>query len=192
MPNWSQSCYIADGDKQQIKRLHGIMLELEDMKSPGLHDNDFGAMWLGNLVIKLGGDWEKIYCRGYWNYLELKDDHLIIDVEAVWSEPDQFRHFIESKFPGIKLYYQCIEEGQGIFTTNDSSGVYFPDRYYFWVEDEDTEYYESLESLTNAVENITGSKHLTTLSSCKKALESFSRKHHHCCYTLEEFTVIDD
>lgn len=26
--------------------------------------NGFGKMWLGNLVYKLGGDWEKLRCRG--------------------------------------------------------------------------------------------------------------------------------
>lgn len=192
MPNWTQTCYIATGDKEQLKQLHDVMVELENIKSPGLHDNGFGSTWYGNLVIKLGGDWEKIYCRGYWNYLELKEDMLIIDSETAWSELNELRHFIECKFPRLKIYYQCVEEGQRIYITNDASGVYFPERYYLWVEDEDTtEYYQSLESLAKAVENITGSKHLTTLNSCRKALESFSRKHHNCCYTLEKFSVDD-
>lgn len=74
MPNWSYSSYYVTGDKEQIKMLHSIMLELEEMKSPGLHENGFGSTWLGNLVIKLGGDWEKVYCRGYWDNLLLHED----------------------------------------------------------------------------------------------------------------------
>ncbi len=76
-----------------------------------------------------------------------------------------------------------------IYVTNDDTGKYFPERFYLWVEDEDTEYYQSLESLAEAVENITKSKHLTTLDSCRKSLESFCKKHGNCCYTLEEFSI---
>ncbi len=80
----------------------------------------------------------------------------------------------------------------GIYITNDDIGQYFPEHYYLYVEDVDTEYYQSLESLAKAVESITGSKHLTTLDACKKALESFSRKHDNCCYTFEEFVLTED
>ena len=90
----------------------------------------------------------------------------------------------------MKIYYQCVEEGQGIYITNDDTGQYFPEQYYLWVEDEDIEYYQDLKSLEKAVENITRSKHLKSLDSCKKALESFSRKHHNCCYTLEQFSLV--
>lgn len=64
MPNWCYSQYHATGDKEQLDKLHSIMSELENMKSSGLHENGFGSTWLGNLVVKLSGDWKKIYCRG--------------------------------------------------------------------------------------------------------------------------------
>ena len=79
-----------------------------------------------------------------------------------------------------------------IYKTNDDTGEYFPERYYLWVEDNETQYHESLEELIKDVENITGSKNLKTLDSCKKALESYSRKNNDLCYTLEEFSVVDD
>lgn len=191
MPNWASTCYIATGDKEQLKQLHDVMVELECMKEP-LHPNGFGNTWMGNLVMKLGGDWEKVYCRGSWDDLTFNGDQITFHVESAWGELNEVRELIEEHFPDIKLYYQSEEPGMGIYITNDDTGTYFPERYYLWVEDEDTEYYQSLESLAKAVENITGSKHLTTLNSCRKALESFSRKHHQCCYTLEEFTVTDD
>lgn len=43
MPNWAYTQYIATGDKEQLKKLHSVMTELEDMKSPGLHENGFGS-----------------------------------------------------------------------------------------------------------------------------------------------------
>ena len=193
MPNWAYTQYHAVGDKEQLKKLHSIMDELESMKAPGLHENGFGSTWLGNLVIKLGGDWEKIYCRGYWDNLLLHSDGSVsFSVESAWDEPDEVREFIEEKFPDIKLYYQCEESGMCIYKTNDYSGQYFPEKYYLWVEDGETEYYTTIEVLANEVENITGSKNLKTLDSCKKALESYSRKNQDLCYTLEEFSVVDD
>lgn len=193
MPNWAYTQYHAIGDKEQLKKLHSVMDELECMKEPGLHENGFGPSWLGNLVIKLGGDWEKTYCRGYWDNLLLHDDGTVsFSVESAWDEPDEVREFIEKKFPDIKLYYQCEESGMCIFKTNDDTGRYFPEKYYLWVEDGETEYYTTIEALANEVENITRSKNLKTLDSCKKALESYSRKNHDLCYTLEEFSVVDN
>lgn len=193
MPNWAYTQYIAVGDKEQLKKLHSVMDELECMKDPGLHENGFGPSWLGNLVIKLGGDWEKTYCRGYWDNLLLHDDGTVsFSVESAWDEPNEVREFIEKNFPDIKLYYQCEESGMCIFKTNDDTGRYFPEKYYLWVEDGENEYYTTIEALANEVENITRSKNLKTLDSCKKALESYSRKNHDLCYTLEEFSVVDN
>lgn len=193
MPNWAYTEYHATGDKEQLKKLHSVMDELEGMKAPGLHENGFGSTWLGNLVIKLGGDWEKVYCRGSWDNLLLHDDGTVsFSVESAWDELNEVRKFIEAVFPGIKLYYQCEESGMCIYKTNDDTGKYFPEKYYLWVEDNETEYYQDLSEVINAVEDITGSKNLKTLDSCIKALESYSRKHSDLCYTLEEFRVKED
>lgn len=193
MPNWAYTQYIATGDKEQLKKLHSIMSELEGMKAPGLHKNGFGSSWLGNLVIKLGGDWEKVYCRGSWDNLLLHEDGTVsFSVESAWGELYDVRKVIEEQFPGVRLYFQCEEPGMGIYQTNDDTGHYFPEKYYLWVENGETEYYNTLEALVKEVENITGSKNLKTFDSCKKALETYSRSHSDLCYTLEEFSVVQD
>lgn len=192
MPNWAYSMYHATGDREQLKKLHSLIDELECMKDPGLHDNGFGSTWLGNLVIKLDGDWEKIYCRGSWDNLLLHYDGTVsFSVESAWGELNEVREFIEEKFPDVKLYFQCEESGMGIYQTNDDTGEYFPEKYYLWVENEDTEYYTSLKALATDVEKITGSQNLKSLDSCKKALETHSRNHSDLCYTLAEFEVVE-
>lgn len=193
MPNWAYTQYLAVGDKSQLHKLHSIMDVLEGMKAPGLHENGFGPTWLGNLVIRLDGDWENIYCRGSWdNLLQHEDGTVSFSVESAWDEPNEVRELIEKKFPEIKLYYQCEESGMRIYKTNDDTGTYFPERYYLWIEDGESEYYRSLSDVIKAVEETTGSKNLKTLNSCIKALESYSGKHSDLCFTLEEFTVIPD
>lgn len=193
MPNWAYSQYHCVGDKEQLLELHSTMSELEGMKSPGLHENGFGSTWLGNLVIKLGGDWEKVYCRGTWDNLLLHDDGTVsFSVESAWDEPDEVRYFIESVFPEIRIYFVCEESGMGIYKTNDDTRLYFPEQFYLWVEDETTEYCNDMESLIREVEKITGSKNLKTLDSCDKALKTYSRKNHDLAYSIEEFSVVDD
>ena len=193
MPNWAYSLDRCVGDKEQLLELHSTMSELEGMKAPGLHENGFGSTWLGNLVIKLGGDWEKVYCRGTWDNLLLHDDGTVsFSVESAWDEPDEVRHFIESIFPKIKIYFQCEESGMCIYKTNDDTGQYFPEQFYLWVEDETTEYCNDLESLIREVQKITGSKNLKTLDSCEKALKTYSQKNHDLGYSIEEFSVVDD
>ena len=193
MPNWAYSQYIATGDKEQLKKLYSIMSELEEMKAPGLHENGFGSTWLGNLIIKLGGNWKQVYCRGSWDNLLLHEDGTVsFSVESAWGELYDVRKFIEEYFPGVTLYFQCEASGMGVYQTNDDTGQYFPEKYYLWVEDGTTEYYTNLEALIKEVESITGSKNLKTLASCKKALETYSRNHSDLCYTLEEFDLLDD
>lgn len=193
MPNWAYTAYHATGDKEQLQKLHSVMDELECMKEPGLHENGFGSTWLGNLVIKLGGDWNKIYCRGSWDNLVLHDNGAVsFTVESAWDELDEVRYFIEKIFPDIHLYYQCEEGGMCIYKTNDDTGEYFPERYYLWMENGESLYHETLEELIKDVESATRSKNLKTLDSCRKALETYSRKHSDLCYTLEEFSVVDD
>ena len=172
MPNWCYTQYYVTGDKEQLGKLHTIMSELEEMKSPGLHENGFGSTWLGNLVIKLGGDWKKIYCRGAWDNLLLHEDGTVsFSVESAWGELYDVRKFIEEHFPGITLYFQCEESGMCIYQTNDDTGQYFPEKYYLWVGNETTEYYTSLEALTKEVENITGSKNLKPSTPAKRHLK---------------------
>lgn len=134
----------------------------------------------------------KIYCRGSWDNLLLHDDGTVsFSVESAWGELNEVREFIEEKFPGVKLYFQCEESGMGIYQTNDDTGEYFPERYYLWMENGESLYHETLEELIKDVESATGSKNLKTLDSCKKALETYSRNHSDLCYTLAEFEVVE-
>ena len=90
MPNWAYSQYHCIGNKEQLRKLHSTMAELESMKAPGLYENGFGSTWLGNLVISLGGDWHIIYCRGTWDNLLLHDDGTIsCSIESAWDEPNE-------------------------------------------------------------------------------------------------------
>lgn len=167
------------------------MTELEAMPDPGLVENGFGSCWLGNLVAKLSGDCEKIYCSGEWNYLSYKDGELLIDIECAWGELNEVRAFPEEKLLGIKVYYQCEEPGSTIYTTNNPTGEFFSDRYYLWDElSLDGIYYQTLDELLRAIEKMTGSRNLRTFKATEKATVSYSKKNGHSSYDIQEFKVV--
>lgn len=191
MPNWAYTQYRVVGDKEQLCRLYDIMNKLENMPEPGLHESDFGASWLGNLVIKLDGKHEDVYCRGYWSNLNIEDEYLTFDVESAWGELYETRKFIEKQFPDIKIYFQCEESGNCVFETNDALGRFFTERYYLGIENEESLYFDTLESLIKVVEEITSDTDLTSFASCKAALASYSTTHANRRCVLEQFAIVD-
>lgn len=75
MPNWCSTDYYAVGSKKEVLDLNKKMERLENRKK-SLVKNGFGNTWLGNLVESLGGDWEKVYCRGEWMCRENLSNHV--------------------------------------------------------------------------------------------------------------------
>lgn len=130
MPNWCYTTYTVVGEEKEIEALFGVMEKLEHMKEP-LVPNGFGPNWLGCLVNSLGGDWEKVRCRGYWMNLEINRDTMWFDTESAWAEPYEMIDFLKEKFPSLEFYYSAEETGMRYYVTNDSTGAYFPERYYF-------------------------------------------------------------
>lgn len=191
MPNWCYTSYIIEGKKEEIKSLYKIMKELQEMKDPGLCKNDFGSSWMGNLVAKLGGDWEKVYCRGDWEDMDLQSDgSLRFSVESAWNELSEVRGLIQEKFPGLEIYYFSEEDDMGIFETNDREGRHYDFKYKLWVETEGgTDYINSLDRLIQEIKRITGFVDLKTFEDCQKALD-LSFEDTEISYSLDQINII--
>jgi len=199
MPNWSYTSYKViqvNGGKDQVKKLYDTMIELEKMPDPGLVENGFGFRWLGNLVSRLGGDWNKVYCRGSWidtpEYDEEKDV-LSFSTETAWSELSETRHFLESVFPDLKFYYMTEEDGMCIYQTNDSEGLFFEDRYYLDTEDGDieSEYFKTLPEAAKYISEAIG-KEVHTMDEIETALDEYSEDHDDTFIALREYQVVED
>lgn len=136
MPNWAYTIYIVRGDEEEVARLHQVIRDL-DNRAESLLPNGFGKLWMGNLVHVLGGDWEKVYCRGkILDYDMMADGVLRFDVESAWGELDEVRALILSRFPKMDIRFQSEEPGMDYFSTNDDSGTTFSDRWVMDWEDE--------------------------------------------------------
>ncbi len=128
MPNWCSSSYVIEGNAKEVKELFGIMSSLEGRETPSV-ENGFGTSWLGCLVDALGADWNKVYCRGDWNDLEMVQDTLKFSTETAWGPCNEVFELVCQKFPSLNYYYMSEETGMGVFQTNDVDGKYFTDKY---------------------------------------------------------------
>lgn len=175
MPNWSDTSYKCVGDLKEVRSLHKVLKYMEKRKTSIL-PNDFGKMWLGNLVHKLGGDWEKLRCRGEIIDFSLDGNVLTINQQTAWCEQEGVREIIEKTYPSVKVYYMEQESGCDVFSTNDAFGEYFPERY-FLDSHEDWKYFETLDDAAKFVSRIIGSEVEPSVDAISDALDCYVEEH---------------
>lgn len=194
MPNWCDTSYKCVGDPKEVRKLNSVLKYMEKRKTSIL-SNGFGKMWLGNLVHKLGGNWEELRCRGEITDFSLDGNVLTINQQTAWCEQEGVREIIEKSFPSIKVYYMEQESGCEVFCTNDASGEYFPERY-FLDSFEDWEYFETIDEAAKFVSNIIGHEVEPSADAIDKALDNYVEEHEEenedIFYSFHEFKVVED
>ncbi len=187
MPNWMYVDYQIVGKEADLDSLYQVLKGIEEGKGR-IVENGFGNTWLGNLVASLGGDPEKIECRGMWESACRDENGIFLSLESAWSEPEETRRFLEECFPGIKIYFQCT--GDGVWQTNDKEGRFF-NRYYLYTEERGEDYYKSLKELIEEVEDVTGAAGIKTLEDCEAALQSYYGDEDNTEFYLGEFDIAE-
>ena len=198
MPNWASVNYRITGQEKELTTLYETIQNLENGKGK-LLPNDFGNLWLGNLVHAFGGDWEKVYCRGYiTDYrFEKESSALVIDMEAAWGEMNEVRAFLREKFPSIMNLFIEEEPGNCVYNTNNKD-FYDRSRYYLdcciesRICDMCSEYFPSLEKVVEYIkENLEPS---AKIEATKKAIEEFingwESEHEDDFLSLNEFNFV--
>lgn len=128
MPNWCNTEVYIKGSKEDIDKIQKILDNLSD-RLTSLIKNDFGNLWLGNLVTRLGVYWKDVYCRGCINeYSRPNDTTLNLSIESAWHEPDEVFDIIRKKFKSTEIYYRAEEGGVSHYYQYDPEHKYF-DRY---------------------------------------------------------------
>lgn len=195
MPNWCSTDYYVVGSKKEVLDLNKKMERLENRKK-SLVKNSFGNTWLGNLVKSLGGDWEKVYCRGEWMCREYNKEKntLTFTTETAWREMDEWRKFIESCYKTIKILYVTEEPGMEIYKTNDKDGIFFKDRYILDYG-EDIEYFETIDQVVKFTEEFIGVKIKDkTINDIQRTIDDFFVKSNEkdLYFSFHEFEEVDD
>lgn len=195
MPNWSTTDYFVIGSTKEIMDLNKKMEKLENRKK-SLVKNGFGNTWLGNLVQYLGGDWEKVYCRGEWmcrNY-DKERNALAFTTETAWQEMNEWRRFIESCYKTIKILYVTEEPGCGIYQTNDKEGIFFKSKYILDYG-EDVEYFENMDQAVSFIKNLISVKiEEKTVNGIQKELDAYAEENdaEDLYYSFHEFEKVDN
>lgn len=192
MPNWCYSTYKVTGNKDSIATLYKTLTNLQKSFKKQ-YKAYYGTLWLGNIITAFGGDWQKVHCRGDVTSFEMQDDILVMDTETAWQEMSEFRHFLEEKLPGIKIYYIEEECGCAIYNTNDASGDFFSCRYLLDC-DEEPQYFDTLEDAKRQVSKIVGFEVEPTMEAISKALDDYVKKleNEDMFYKFHAFTVLDN
>ena len=195
MPNWSTTDYFVIGSPKEIMELNKKMEKLENRKK-SLVKNGFGNTWLGNLVQYLGGDCEKVYCRGEWMYRDYdkRKNALTFTTETAWQEMNEWRSFIESHYKTIKILYVTEEPGCGIYQTNDKEGIFFKSKYALDYG-EDIEYFETMDQAVSFIENLINIKiEDKTVNGIQKELDAYAEENENedSYYSFHEFEKVDD
>lgn len=162
-------------------------LKYIDKRKTTIVPNGFGKWWLGNLVTKLGGNWEEYPCRGDITSYSLKNETtLIIWQNTAWGEQEGVRRIIEEKLPSIKVYFQEEEPGCGLFATN--SFEHFPERYLLDSYDEPL-YFEDIEEAARCVADIVGHPIESSVETIDAALDDYLAEHedNDTWYSFHEF-----
>lgn len=196
----SNTCFttykVVSENKKDVTKLFKTIKRLDGRKTPLVKNGWYDPkLWLGCLVKALGGDPQKVYCRGTITFYEMEDDVLTLNTETAWAEMSETRHFIESCFPGMKIYYIEEESDCERFFCNDSEGIYFKDRYYLDGFD-DSEYFETLEEAAKYVKEIVGHDVEADFDAIDKALSDYVEEHEEddpdCYYSFHEFKEVND
>ena len=127
MANWASTSYRIEGKREDLQEVYDLYIALEKGKRD-TYNGKTDKGWEGNIVWALGGDLDKYYLRGFIEPCELSDDLLSIEAEEAWGASD-FRHFLESHYEGMKVYYIVEEGGCEVYATIDAEGRYFSYRY---------------------------------------------------------------
>ena len=185
MPNWCDTQYKIIGKKEEVQDLYSKIQQLQNMEEP-LEPNGFGNLWLGCLLTILGGDWEKVYCRGKIIDFSLDDGVLSINTETAWSEMQEVRQFIQQNYPSLEIFYYEEEPGWGIYQTNDHDKRFFSFRYILDdLEGDGPEYYDDTDPLLKAASEIFG-KELKTMAGLEEIVENSDG------YSLHYIKVVND
>ena len=186
MPNWASVTYECVGDSKHIGLLHEALKYIDSRKT-SLVPNGFGKWWLGNLVTRLGGNWEDYPCRGDITCYSLENETtLMIWQNTAWGEQEGVRRIIEEKLPSIKVYFQEEEPGCGLFATN--SFEHFLERYLLDSYDEPL-YFETIDEAAKCVAGIVGHTVKPTVEAIDQALDDYLTEHedNETWYSFHEF-----
>lgn len=165
-----------EGEQRELKSLYGKMKRLQERQKP-LVENGFynPTRWLGNLVVRLGYSWKKVYCRGTWDSLTLQENHLCFSTETAWNPPFDLLKLIQKVYPSFRFYFEA-EGDWDEYVTNDAEGRYFTNRFVVDTEP-DIEYFDTIEEASAHLAKFIGKPVAANWEALYQAAEDWNELH---------------
>lgn len=177
MPNWCNTSYKFVGDKEEVADLYNKLQSLNDMPEP-LVENGFGKLFLGCVVNLFGGDWKEIYCRGEIDYMEICGDSMIqLSTMTAWGDMPEVWDFVCKNYPSIEYYYLAEEGGLCYYVNSDTTGEYFPEKYYVLHAEGYSEYLDDDEELLEYIAEKIGAAKIESIDQLDQLLEQYNKEH---------------
>lgn len=177
MPNWCNTSYKFVGDKEEVADLYNKLQSLNDMPEP-LVENGFGKLFLGCVVNLFGGDWKEIYCRGEIDYMEICGDSMIqLSTMTAWGDVPEVWDFVCKNYPSIEYYYLAEEGGLCYYVNSDTTGEYFPEKYYVLHAEGYSEYLDDDEELLEYIAEKIGAAEIESIDQLDQLLEQYNKEH---------------
>ena len=193
MSNPAFMSVIIVGDRRQMKSLYGKMLRLQNRKKP-LIENGFyyPKRWLGNLVSRLGANWQDVYCRGTWDDLRLNRESLYFFTESAWQAPFEILRLIQKVYPRLEIFFSAVGDGWDFYLTNDKEKRFFTDRYELDMPPEN-DYYDTIEEIAESIGTYIGHHIEPTKEAVYTAIEKFDETNDdmNAYINLKEFQVVE-
>ena len=191
VPNWCDVEYKCVGDPKEVSSLHKV-LKYMDKRKTTIIENGFGKWWLGNLVERLDGDWTTFNCRGEITGYRLDGNVLTINHYTAWCEQSGLRENIERAFPSVKVYYRECEPANCVCSTNDTTGMYFPEPYCLASFDNQPEFFMTIEEAARHVSGIVRKRVPFKMRAIHNALNGYMRlpENRDMSYSLHEIRIV--
>ena len=180
------------GDRKEMRSLYGKMQRLQNRKK-SLIKNGFyySKRWLGNLIVRLGGDYHEMDCRGTWDDLKMTHKSLYFFTEAAWHAPFHILKLIQKVYPGLEIYFSALGDGWETYLTNDKDGRFFTSRYELDMPPEN-DFYDTIEEVAERIGNYLGRHVEPTKEAVYAAIDEFDENNDDmdAYINLKEFEVV--
>lgn len=198
MPNWCITTYKIVGEsREELQDLHTKLTALWDISQqyndacskarlndeplpeppPEIVDSDC-SLFLGTIVKAFGGDWEKVYCRGWIASIDpLNEECFYFLTETAWGEINEVWDLVMRHYKTLEYYYLAEEPGNLHFVTNDVNEEHFPESFYVYDDvNNQTEYPQCEEELLKYMANVMEVEKIKNREELDKLLEEFNER----------------
>jgi hypothetical protein len=124
MPNWCATTVIFTGHEKDLRQFYDDFIIAQQT----IKDGSDGC--IGRLLALKGIDYREIDCRGFYTYIGLEDDHVILDSDDAW-EPCTEAYNIFAEMYNLSYVLKAEEPGNMVYINTDVEGRFFPERYMF-------------------------------------------------------------